>query len=329
MKNFFLNKKQLLLFVIILALAIGLPLIFRGMFVRNVLILTIIWTILGSGWNVLGGYCGQVSNGHSLFFGLGAYAVALLLQYCALTPWVAMWIGALFSMGVAYIIGRPLLRLKGHYFAIATMALAECMRIVCNNLEFTGGTLGVYLFKKKYSGWAYMQFTDALDYYYVFLAFALLVLGLVVFMSRRKTFYYFRMIKGNEDAAASVGIDVSKYKRIAYMMSAGIVSLGGSLYAQYMLYTDPSMTMTMTISMMIVLVTIMGGIGTVIGPVIGAVIMTFISQYSRIYLGQYGGLDYVIYGVLVVLIILFLPGGIITLPAKIRSRKARKEKKYE
>jgi len=324
LKEIFQNKKKLILLCVALVVAVALPLVFKDIFIRNVLILTLIWTIIGSGWNILGGYAGQVSNGHGMFYGLGAYSVGLLLRDFAISPWIAIWVGVLISMAVAYIIGRPLLRLKGHFFAIATMALTECMRIIFNNLKYTNGALGVYLYNKKLQGFAYMQFTNDLYYYYIFLAFTLGILLLIKILSKKKLFYYFLTIKGNEDAAASVGIDVAKYKRIAYMLSAGVVSIGGSLYAQYMLYTDPSMTMTLTVSMMIVLVAIMGGIGTVIGPVVGAIILSFTSQYTRVFLGQYGGLDLILYGTLVILVILFLPGGLTSLPGRLKRRNMPK-----
>lgn len=324
MKELFQNKKKLIALCVALVAAVVLPLVLTDIFIRNVLILTLIWTIIGSGWNILGGYAGQVSNGHGLFYGLGAYSVGLLLRDFSLSPWIAIWIGVLISMGVAYIIGRPLLRLKGHFFAIATMALTECMRIIFNNLKYTNGALGVYLYNKKLQGFGYMQFTNDLYYYYIFLAFTLAILLSIKILSKKKLFYYFLTIKGNEDAAASVGIDVAKYKRIAYMLSAGVVSIGGSLYAQYLLFTDPTMTMTLTISMMIVLVAIMGGIGTVIGPVFGAIILSFTSQYTRVFLGQYGGLDLILYGTLVILVILFLPGGLTSLPGRLKHWKMSK-----
>lgn len=113
-------------------------------------------------------------------------------------------------------------------------------------------------------------------------------------------------------AAESVGINAASYKIRAYMLSAAIVSIGGSLYAQFMLYIDPSMLMTLNISMMIVLTAVMGGVGTVIGPILGAIVLTTISEYSRVYLGKFGGLDMILYGVLVILIVLFMPGGILS-----------------
>lgn len=318
------NKKQVILLAVLLVFAVIAPQIFTSLFVRNLLILIVIWSILGMGWNVMGGYCGQVSNGHSMYYGLGAYSVGLTLQYFKLTPWLAIPFGMCLAACFAWVIGKPILRLKGHAFAICTMALAECMRYICVNLEFTNGAKGVSMFNKSLNSVLYLQFKDSRIYYYLFLVIMLIVLAVIKVLSKRKFFYYLRTIRGNEDAAASVGIDVSKYKIRAYMLSAALVSLGGSLYAQYMLYFDPASMMTLNVSMMIVLVAVMGGIGTVLGPILGAVIIECLSEYTRSFLGKFGGLDMVLYGILVIIIVLFLPGGLLTLPAKIRESKNRK-----
>lgn len=320
MKKLVENKKKMLMLLITLIILIVLPLILRGQFIRNLLILTLIWSIVGMGWNVIGGYTGQVSNGHSLYYGLGAYSVALSMSYFKLTPWIAMILGVGVSMIMAFILGKPLLRLKGHVFAIATMALAESARIIFINVKFTGGAAGVYLFNKNLNSWLYMQFSNSLHYYYVYLAFTLAILLLIKILDKSKFFYYLRTIKGNEVAAESIGINVAKYKIYAYMLSAAIVSIGGSLYAQYMLYIDPSMLMTLNISMMIVLVAVMGGVGTVLGPILGAIVLTFISEYSRSFLGQYSGLDLILYGSLVIITVLYLPGGLISLLDKSKGK---------
>ena len=318
------NKKQVILLVVLLAFALVAPQIFQSLFVRNLLILIEIWSILGMGWNVMGGYCGQVSNGHSMYYGFGAYAVGLTLQYFTLTPWIAIPLGMVFAAAFAWLIGKPILRLKGHAFAICTMALAECMRYICVNLKFTNGAKGVSMFNKKLNSVLFLQFKDSRIYYYLYLIIMLAVLCLIKVLSKRKFFYYLRTIKGNEEAAASVGINVAKYKIRAYMLSAALVALGGSLYAQYMLYFDPASMMTLNVSMMIVLVAVMGGIGTVFGPILGAIIIECLSEYTRSFFGKFGGMDMVLYGVLVIIIVLFLPGGLLTLPAKIRERRERK-----
>ncbi len=324
MENLFKDKKKLLIIILVLIALIILPLIFTGQFSRNLMTLVIIWSIVGMGWNVIGGYTGQVSNGHSLYYGIGAYAVALSMYYFKLTPWIAIWIGVLVSVAVAFVVGGPLLRLNGHIFAISTMALAECARIIFINVKFTGGAAGVYFFNKKVDSWLYMQFSNPLHYYYVYLLFALIILLIVKILDKSKFFYYLRTIKGNEAAAQSVGINVARYKLYAYMFSAAFVSIGGSLYAQFMLYIDPSMLMTLNVSMMIVLVAVMGGVGTVLGPVLGAIVLTFISEYTRAFLGKFGGLDLILYGGLVIIIVLFLPGGLISLVGRKKILSKRK-----
>lgn len=303
----------------VIAVAVVLPFLNSSLFFRNLLILITIWSVLGMGWNVIGGYTGQVSNGHSLFYGFGAYAVGLTLQYFNLSPWVSIPLGMLMAAGFAWVIGKPVLRLRGHAFAICTMALAECARYICVNVGFTNGAKGVSMFKKGLNPWLYLQFKDARIYYYLFLTVAVAVFFLISHLSKTRFFYYLKTINGNEEAAASVGIDVAKYKVRAFMLSAAIVSLGGSMYAQYMLYFDPASMMTLNISMMIVLVTVMGGIGTTIGPIIGAVVIQILSEYTRAFLGAFGGLDMVLYGTLVIIIVLFLPEGLISLPRKIKA----------
>ena len=320
-----LSKVQKIGYPLGILIAIVLPLLFQGTFSRHVLCLILIWSILGMGWNFIGGYAGQVSIGHSVFYGIGAYTSALLFMWFNITPWIGMWVGMAISVFVAFCIGRPLLRLKGHYFAVATMAVAECCRVIFVNWKTVGGATGLDFLNKNVSMWYSMQFQDKLQYYYVFLVFAVVVLGIVIYFDRSKFGYYLRTIKGNENAAESVGIDTTRYKLIAYMLSAAIVSIGGSLYAQYMVYIDPTMLMVLKISLMICLVTVMGGIGTVIGPIIGAVVLTFISEYSRMLMGGTGtGIDQIIYGALVIIVVLYIPNGIVSLFKKRPKKQLKK-----
>ncbi|MDO4475177.1 MAG: branched-chain amino acid ABC transporter permease [Lachnospiraceae bacterium] len=318
------NKKWFIGLLACLAFAMLFPQVVRIPFVWNLLTLIEIWSIVGMGWNVIGGYCGQVSNGHSMYFGIGAYTVAVMCQYWKIPPWVSIWVGALISACVAFIVGKPLLRLKGHVFAISTMALAECARIIFINWKWVGGATGIFIRAKNVNEYLYMQFKQPLKYYYVYLIFVVLILVLIKLLDKSKFFYYLRTIKGNEMAAESVGINAAKYKNRAYMLSAAIVSIGGSLYAQFVLYIDPSVLMTLNISMMIVLTAVMGGVGTVEGAILGAIVLQTISEYSRVYLGMFGGLDLILYGVLVILIVLFIPGGILSLFRKEKSGEKKK-----
>ena len=321
-----LDHKKIALGVLILVLLIVIPHIFHTTFMHHVLTMMCIWAILGMGWNFIGGYAGQISNGHALYYGFGAYTCALGMKWFQISPWVSMWIGVIISALLALVIGKPLLRFRGPIFAIATMAIAESGRLAFVNIKAIGGATGVYFYNAAYPAIASMQFRNSYIYYYVYLIFTLLVLLLVKLLDKTKFCYYLRAIRGNEQAAASIGVDTSKYKIRAYMLSAAIVSLAGSLYAQFMLYIDPATIMTLNVSMMIVLVAVMGGVGTVIGPLIGAVVLTFISEYTRVYLGKFGGLDMILYGILVILIILFLPKGLISLKEMVLRKRDKREK---
>ena len=180
------NKKWFLGLIACLIVAILFPQIVRVRFVWNLLSLIMVWAVVGMGWNVIGGYCGQVSNGHSLFYGIGAYTVAITCQYWKISPWISIWLGAVISMVVAFIFGKPLLRLKGHVFAISTMALAECARIIFVNWKWVGGATGVYIYTKGVNEYLYMQFKNPLNYYYVFLIFVVAILVMIKILDKSK-----------------------------------------------------------------------------------------------------------------------------------------------
>ena len=317
-----LTRNKLFAYIGGIIIAILLPLVLKGSYTQHVLCMILVWAIVGMGWNFIGGYAGQVSIGHSVFYAIGAYTVALGFQFFKITPWITIWIGILISVIIAFMIGMPLLRLKGHYFAVASMAVAESMRVIFVNWKWIGGATGVDFLNKKVNPWLAIQFPQKYQYYYLFLLVVVLILALTILLDRSKFGFYLRTIKGNEQAAESVGIDTTKYKSLAYMLSAAIVSIGGSLYAQYMLYIDPSMLMQLRISLLICLVCVMGGIGTVLGPIIGAIIMTVISEYTRVAIGGSGkGVDQILYGVIVIVIVLFLPNGILSLFTVLRKGK--------
>ncbi len=318
------NRNFILTFAVVMLVLVVVPQFITRPFAMNVLILFCIWGIMGLGWNFIGGYTGQVSNGHALFFAVGAYVSGLALRWYSISPWISMWMGMVVAGAIAYIIGTPLLRLRGHYFAIATMALVECARIIFLNWNWIGGATGVSFQMRKLSPWFTMQFKSKHEFFYICLGFLALFIVLTKIMEGTKFGYYCRAIKANQESAESSGVDAARYKRWAYVISAGIVSIGGALYAQYIQYIDPMVLLPLANSMLIVLVCVMGGIGTVWGPVLGAFVMIAINEYSRAYFARFSGLNLVIYGVLVILIVLFLPNGLISLLN--RERKPRKLK---
>ena len=317
MKGFFKQEKSFVFqTIIILAVLCLLPVVNRKEFFISTLCLSLIWGIMGLGWNVLGGYTGQVSNGHAMYYAIGAYVGALCLKWWHITPWISMWIGAVISGIIAFIVGYPLLRLRGHYFSIATMAIVECVRIIFTNFELIGGATGVSFFEKKMNPWYSLQFTNRVPFYFICLGFMLAFILICKGIERSKFGYYCRAIKANQDSAEAAGVNAAAYKRAAYVISAAMVSIGGALYAQYIQYIDPVSILPLANSMLIVLVVIMGGIGTIWGPILGAFIMTFINQYSRAFFNQKPGLNLFIYGVLTLAIVLFVPNGLISLIPK-------------
>ncbi len=300
--------------LILLLIATMLPLVFKSTLEQHILFLIVIWSIAGIGWNFIGGYAGQVSIGHALFFSIGIYTPAALFNLFHVVPWISIVIGVVLSVICAGLIGIPLLRLRGPQFSIATMAVVECMRTILINAKVIGGSAGIDFLNKKVNPYLYMQFPNKREYYWVGLAFLVVALAIASYVDKSKFGYYLRCISGNEMAAESVGINTTKYKSLAFMLSAAFVSVAGSLYAQYLLYIDPYVSSTMSVSLMIVLVVVMGGVGTVYGSIIGASVLVMISQYTRIYFGGTGtGIDLILYGGLVIIVVLFLPHGVLPL----------------
>lgn len=229
-----------------------------------------------------------------------------------MSPWLSVWIGIAISVALAFVLGKPLLRLNGAYFLIATMAVAECARVILLNSPSLGGATGIMFLDKAHSEWYTLQFKNKDTFYYLLLSITTLLVLLSKYLDKSKFGYYLRAVKANETSAQSVGINTPKYKILAYMLSAAIVSLAGSLYAPYVTYVDPYTLLPLDKSTMICLVVVMGGIGTVPGPILGAIVMTFISEYARAIFASYSGLNMLTYGILVIFIVLYLPGGIIS-----------------
>lgn len=317
------NRKFWIGYGICVMIGILLPNTIASTFAMNTIILSLIWSIMGLGWNFIGGYAGQVSNGHALYYAIGAYTVAVGADKFGASPWMTMVVGIIISVGLAFLLGKPLLRLNGAYFLIATMAVAECARIIFLNVSYVGGATGIMFLDKKNPAWYSLQFKDKAVFYYILLTFVALLVLLAKYLDKSKFGYYLRAIKANEQSAQSAGINTPKYKVYAYMLSAAIVSLAGSLYAPFVQYVDPYTLLPMDKSTMICLVAVMGGIGTVAGPILGAFVMTFISEYARATFSGYSGLNMLVYGIVVVFIVLYMPGGLISIGHKVRMRFER------
>ena len=277
---------------------------------HHVLIMFMLFATLSQAWNVIGGYTGQVSFGHATFFGIGAYAALVLLKKFGLTPWAGMLIGGGAAVMLAVLIGYPVFRLKGHYFAISTFAVAEIVERLFMNWDFVEGAIGLPAPVLPENLFNFMWYKDKMPYFYIAFVFFVLVLLLAYKIDRSRLGFYFRAIKQSPDAAEGLGIDTTKYKMVAMVISALVTALCGSFYAQYILYIDPPSVLSLDISIKIVLVTVLGGAGTIIGPILGSAILIPLSEYSRILLGGTGkGVDLIVFGALILVISVFQPQG--------------------
>jgi branched-chain amino acid transport system permease protein len=298
------------LLVFLLGFVIIFPIIEKSPSHQNFVILVLMAAQLGVAWNIIGGYAGQVSLGQAAFYGLGAYTSTLLFTKFGINPWFAIPIGGLLAACISLAVGWSCFRLKGHYFAMATIAVAEIIQIVFTNWDFAGGAVGLNL--PMEGGWKFLIFTDKEPYYY--LALGLLLLTLAVNYRIEKSFlgYYLRAIKDEPDAAQSLGVNLSLYKQIAFAISSFFTALGGSLYAHKELYIDPASVLHTGLSIKMALVSILGGVGTLSGPVIGAAVLTFIEEGTRMLFGGSGkGTDLIIYAALIVVIAVYYPSGVV------------------
>jgi branched-chain amino acid transport system permease protein len=294
----------------VLAFFIVLPLV-SSPFGQHVLILTFLFAMCGVAWNVMGGYAGMFSFGQASFFGIGAYTSSFLLLTFRVSPWIGLAAGGIISSLLAAAIGYPCSKLRGHYFAIASIAFAEIVRIVFTNWQLVGAAEGLTIPMLKESFAHFMFHSSKLPYYYIILAFLLLAVAVCHWVSTSKMGYYFRAIKESHEIAQVLGVDVVRYRLYAIMISAFLTSMAGTFYAQYVLYIDPDSVMILPISVQIVLVAMLGGASTVLGPVVGAAVLVPLSEYSRAWLGYKGtGMDMIIYGTLITVISMYQPDGV-------------------
>ncbi len=312
------TRARLLAGALVAAFVLGYPLVFDQPYQQHVMIIIFIYALMAQGWNVLAGYCGQISLGHAVFFGIGAYASAFLFATFDVTPWLGMVAGVAIAVAVAVAIGVPTLRLKGHYFAIATLVIGEIGQTIFLNWEYVGGATGIWIPIVRDQPWLAFQFHDSkLPTYYIALGFLAAACLVVAWLERSKPGLYFRAIREEADAARSLGVDVARYKLLAFMLSAAFTAIAGTLYTQYILVIDPETVFPLTLSILVVLMTMLGGVGTLWGPIIGAAVLLPISEMTRVYFGGTGGaVDLMIYGALIVAISIFYPKGLIGLIRK-------------
>jgi branched-chain amino acid transport system permease protein len=277
----------------------------------HVMIMLFMFGMMGVAWNIMGGYAGMFSFGQAAFFGIGAYTSSYLVTAHQINPWIGLFIGGMLAAVAAAAIGIPCSNLRGHYFAIASIAFGEIIRIHFNNWKLIGAAEGLTLPMLPESFASFMFHSSKAPYYYIILGFLILSLIVCYLVSTSKMGFYFRAIKESHDVAKVLGINFVHYRLMAIMISAFLTAMAGTFYAQYILYIDPESVLILPISVQVVLVAMLGGAGSVIGPVIGAAILIPVSEFTRVLLGHKGtGIDMMIYGALIMLISVYQPKGV-------------------
>ena len=295
---------------LVVALLACVPLLTASNVLLNFMVVALLIALVGQGWNVLGGYGGQYSFGHAAFFGTGAYVTAILQVHYSVNAWAGLAIGIAAGTLVGAVTGALSFRsgLRGSYFALVTLAFAEVLRIVASVAPITGAGVGTLV--KLDLRWEAFQFQNRAPYYWIILAFVAASLVIVKLMEGSRFGAYLVAVRENEDAARAVGIDVFRVKLAAMTLSAAITAAGGCFYAQYFLFLDAGIAYGPWISVEALLAPIIGGIGTVYGPLLGALVVKTLGEATKLATGDAPGLDLVIYGCVLILVVAFAPRGI-------------------
>ncbi|MGE8682382.1 MAG: branched-chain amino acid ABC transporter permease, partial [Achromobacter marplatensis] len=262
------------------AVMAAVPLVVTDSFTLQVLLLAIMFGALGACWNLVGGFLGRISFGHSVFVGVGGYTTLLLLHHLKLTPLLGIPLGGVISAALAWLVGGPTLRLSGHYFAMATIALLQIGLLLLINWEWAGGAVGL---EAPIGDAAWMLlFRSKVPYYWIAVGLAFLTFCATYFLVHSKAGFYWRAINGDEAASRSLGVPADRYKMLAFVLSAGMTGVWGGFFAMYVGFIDPESMFSLTMSVQVVLVTILGGVGTLIGPWLGAAVLLPLSEGTRV-----------------------------------------------
>jgi branched-chain amino acid transport system permease protein len=309
--------------LLVLAALAAVPFITSSNVVLNFLVMALVIALVGQGWNVLGGYGGQYSFGHSAFFGTGAYVTAILQVRYGINAWIGLAAGIAAGALVGAVIGVLSFRsgLKGSYFALVTLAFAEVLRIIASVAPITGAGVGT-LIKLDLRPEAF-QFQSRAPFYWIILAFVAVSVIVVKLIEASRFGAWLVAVRENEDAARALGVDVTLVKLGAMTISAAITAAGGCFYAQYFLFVDSGIAYGPWISVEALLAPIIGGIGTAIGPLLGALVVKTLGEVTKLVTGDAPGLDLVIYGGVLILVVAFAPRGIAGLFTELRHRWTR------
>lgn len=314
-------KSDAIAIAVFAALVACVPLGTSSGVVLNFVMMALYAALLAQAWNILGGFGGQFSFGHALFFGTGAYVQAIAQMQGGLNPWVALPLALAASAGVGLFVGALSFRygLKGSYFALVTLAFAEVFRIVALSVPFTGAGVGLMLPLRESA--ANMQFGSRAGYLWLVLALLVAALAVTAWLRHSRFGAYLQAVRDNEDAARAIGVNPLRVKLGAIGLSGALMGAGGAFYVQVFQYIDPAIAYGPSTSVEALVAAIVGGMGTLWGPVLGAVVLHVLADLTRNLFGQLPGINMVIYGVVLVLMVMFLPRGLAGVGGMLRRRQ--------
>lgn len=304
-----------LMLVGLLAVAFALPLVVRSATYMHILVLLLFYAYLTTSWNIVGGFAGVLPLGHAAFVGIGAYTSTVMSLQYGISPWLGMLVGGVLATVAGVIIGLPTLKMRGAYFALATIAFAEGFRVMVENFDYIGplklnGPRGLQIPPLE-TGLANFMFSTKEPYYYIILIMLLVVMLLTYVISRSKLGYY--LIAGGEEpeAAMALGVNVARARLIAMAVSSFLTALAGTFYAQFSLYIHPKSIISLDMSFEIAFIALIGGRGSIVGPLLGAMLLRPVSDFCRIYFGDtLPGMHLIIFGLVLILVMYYQPRGL-------------------
>jgi len=310
-------------FLIFIVIILVFPLIVEQAYTRAVVIRFLLFALFGMGWNLIGGYGGQVDLGQAKNVGFGAYTTALMMRGWGTPFWITVPIGMTIAAAESFGVGFPMFRLKGHYFAIATLCVALVWKELFVFWDWTGGARGVEIPVRSAVDFIHMQFPSPV-YYHYFVFFIFITQFLFINWFRKsKLGYQLQAVRDNEEAAASLGINVTWTKVKAYTITGGLGGIGGSFMAVYYLYIDPDMVMPLDLSILIAMTVMVGGAGSMWGPIIGAAVLIPLDMYLGAWLALIGGrygIDFILYSIIIMVIAAREPKGIWGIVGRMRKK---------
>lgn len=301
--------------IALLLITFGLPLVIRSATYLHILVLLFFYAYLTTSWNLVGGFAGVLPLGHAAFVGIGAYTSTILSLQYGISPWLGMLVGGIIATIVGVLIGLPTFKMRGAYFALATIAFAEGIRVMVENIDYLGplklnGPRGLQI-PPMNMGWGNFMFAGKEPYYYIILTMLIGVMALTYLISRSKLGYYLNAGGEEPEAAMALGVNVARAKLMAMAMSSFLTALAGTFYAQFSLYIHPKSIISLDLSFEIAFIALIGGRGSIAGPILGALLLRPVSDFSRIYFGDtMPGMHLIIFGAVLILVMIYQPRGL-------------------